>query len=130
MSMSSDSIVGDGLAPSPYEQMKASRDHFRDCISAREVRRIVDERDKLRAERNALHRQLDVILRAYAKDQREVSRWADAAEKAEAERDEARALLREANEMLAEAIVCGPKLRKYMPLRQRINAALAQKGGR
>lgn len=37
----------------------------------------------------------------------------------------ARALLREANEMLAEAIVCGPKLREYTPLRQRINAALA-----
>ena len=41
-----------------------------------------------------------------------------------AERDEARALLRESNEMLAEAIVCGPKLRKYMPLRSRINATL------
>ena len=39
----------------------------------------------------------------------------------------ARALLKQANEMLAEAIVCGPKLREYMPLRQRIVAALAGK---
>lgn len=37
-----------------------------------------------------------------------------------------RELLKEANEMLAEAIVCGPKLREYTPLRQRIDAALAK----
>ena len=48
----------------------------------------------------------------------------DCLKKLRAERDEARALLRESNEMLAEAIVCGPKLRKYMPLRSRINATL------
>lgn len=45
--------------------------------------------------------------------------------RAEADLAAARTLLREANEMLAEAIVCGPKLREYMPLRQRIVAALA-----
>lgn len=53
-----------------------------------------------------------------------IDHWQERALKAEAERDAARALLRETNEMLAEAIVCGPKLRKYMPLRQRIVAAL------
>jgi hypothetical protein len=30
-------------------ELRRERDHYRDCISAREVRRIVDERDALRA---------------------------------------------------------------------------------
>jgi hypothetical protein len=32
------------------DQLRHERDHFRDCISAKEVRRIVDERDAARAE--------------------------------------------------------------------------------
>lgn len=55
----------------------------------------------------------------------EIAVWAQDCGKAQADLATARALLREANEMLAEAIVCGPKLREYTPLRQRIAAALA-----
>lgn len=56
---------------------RAEREHFKNCISAREVRAMVDERNKA---------------------------WSNLAD--------ARVLLKQANEMLAEAIVCGPKLRK------------------
>jgi hypothetical protein len=31
-------------------ELRRERDHYRDCISAREVRRIVDERDKALAD--------------------------------------------------------------------------------
>jgi uncharacterized protein (DUF3084 family) len=39
--------------------LRQERDHFRDCISAREVRRIVDERDAARAEADALRQEQD-----------------------------------------------------------------------
>ena len=58
-------------------ELEAERDHFKGCISAREVRAMVDERNKA---------------------------WSN--------RADARILLKQANEMLAEAIMCGPKLRK------------------
>jgi hypothetical protein len=35
-------------------QLQAERDHFKNCISAKEVRRIVDERDKWRAAHQSL----------------------------------------------------------------------------
>lgn len=47
------------------------------------------------------------------------------AERAEAELAVVLALLRETDEMLVEAIVCGSRLCKYMPLRTRIVATLA-----
>ncbi len=41
-------------AVSAIAALRQERDHFRDCMSAREVRRIVDERDAARAEADAL----------------------------------------------------------------------------
>lgn len=76
-----------------------------------------DTIDRLRAERDEAR--ADALALAT-----ERNNWQSMYQDAMAERDEARALLRESNEMLAEAIVCGPKLRKYMPLRSRINATL------
>ena len=78
--------------------------------AADEIIRLRAERDEARADALALAA--------------ERNNWQSMYQDSMAERDEARALLRESNEMLAEAIVCGPKLRKYMPLRSRINATL------
>ena len=94
-----------------YERATAMANLRIDLGNARaEIAQLRTERDEARADALALAT--------------ERNNWQSMYQDAMAERDEARALLRESNEMLAEAIVCGPKLRKYMPLRSRINATL------
>ena len=96
------------LCPDCLKKLRAERDEA--LADAARYRWLRAERDEARADALALAA--------------ERNNWQSMYQDAMAERDEARALLRESNEMLAEAIVCGPKLRKYMPLRSRINATL------
>lgn len=112
--MSADSIVGDGLAQSPYEELRAERDALLlgQADIAKEAQRMLD---RLRAERDEARARAEE-LEALTVNPDLATAWqrlGQRAERAESDLAAARALLREARDY-----VMGIKLR------DRIDAAL------